>query len=594
MKKRINWSFVLFFILLAISIGLLLKECIASNQAMSVSLRPLEFEGVYSQNGGDWLPYNGTTKLSTYEGDVILKGHFKDFEIKDAVINCYFNHIGVKIFKEEERIYTSIAAEVPLMSSFCGISWQAIRIGELLPTNEYEIHLSNPHSFGNKDAYNQFMNQIYAGDGSFFKSYMSEQQTVFRDIAVMILIISFLLFGVTLATYVLQIKEKEMLLVSGMLSFLASIFIILNEDNICLLISLNVLATYGRSLSMMLSALILGILLTMWLDGKSKAFAQNVLVISAGIDGVLILMALFRQVVIYDTLLYWMISQVIITLLLLGCVWKGYQELNKNLYSFATISLLAAELLELLNIPLELWKQGNVAIVVFILVFVVSGCALLKNVFTSYRESLRTKELEAELRNSRIILAMSQIRTHFIFNVLNAISGMCKYDPEAANDTVVRFARYLRNNIDILQEDELILFTKALEHLEDYIALEQVRFGDKIRYERNTEIVDFLLPPLVLQPIVENAIKHGLMPKEEGGTITLHTYRKEQYIEIVIRDDGVGYNMEEEEREGAVGMSNVRFRLKHMVQGDISIESKEGVGTVITIQIPNEEAAGCM
>ena len=130
--------------------------------------------------------------------------------------------------------------------------------------------------------------------------------------------------------------------------------------------------------------------------------------------------------------------------------------------------------------------------------------------------------------------------------------------------------------------------------MEDYIGLEQIRFGNKIRYESQIEIMDFLIPPLVLQPVVENAIKHGLITKEEGGTITLHTYTKDQSIQIVIADDGVGYNLSEEERKGAVGMSNVRFRLKHMVQGEIKIESEEGKGTVITIQIPLKEATECM
>ena len=594
MKKTINWSLICSILVIGISVGLLLFECITTNQAMSVSAKPLRFEGVYSQNGGEWLPYNETTVLSAYEGDVILKGHFKDFQFKNANINCYLNHIGVKVYKEQNLIYTSIAAEVPLMSSFCGISWATIAFGELTPENEYEIHLINPHRFGNKEAYNQFMNQMIVGDRGFFESYMRQQQVPFRNIALAILIVSFLLFGTTIATYILRIEKKEVLLIGSLFIFFSAIFIFLNEKNICFLISLNVLVTYGHCLSMMLSALMLGIIITMVLNGKSKAIAQIAVLASALIDAVFVVMALLKQVVIYDTLLYWVVSQAVLSLVLLGCVWKGYRELEKNVYGFAAILLLVMELLELINISLKLWETGRAAIVVFILASAVSLCVLLRNVLINYRASIRAKELEADLRNSRIILAMSQIRAHFIFNILNAISGMCKYDPEGADETVVRFSRYLRNNIDILQDDELILFQKELEHTEDYIALEQVRFGDKIRYESDIEISDFLIPPLVLQPIVENAIRHGLMPKNEGGTITLHTYTQDKNILIVISDDGVGYNMSEEERKGAVGMNNVKFRLKHMVQGEIKIESKEGMGTVITIQIPFEGAVGCM
>lgn len=105
---------------------------------------------------------------------------------------------------------------------------------------------------------------------------------------------------------------------------------------------------------------------------------------------------------------------------------------------------------------------------------------------------------EAKLAESRFTVMMSQIRSHFIFNILNAISGMCKYDPEKADRTIVNFARFLRSNIDIMQNDELVHFHNALHHIEDYVALEQVRYGDNIQFETDIQIDDFLLPPLVM------------------------------------------------------------------------------------------------
>ena len=88
------------------------------------------------------------------------------------------------------------------------------------------------------------------------------------------------------------------------------------------------------------------------------------------------------------------------------------------------------------------------------------------------------------MKNSHIVLAMSQIRTHFVFNILNAISGMCEYDPQKADETLVMFAHYLRSNINIMEEDEPEAFTKSLEHLEEYVFLEQVRFGEKIQFAK--------------------------------------------------------------------------------------------------------------
>ena len=188
------------------------------------------------------------------------------------------------------------------------------------------------------------------------------------------------------------------------------------------------------------------------------------------------------------------------------------------------------------------------------------------------------------------MLSMSQIRTHFVFNILTAISGMCQYDPNKADEVLIRFSRYLRNNIDIMQEDKIETFTKSMQHLEDYIALEQIRFGNRLQFVKELEIENFKIPPLILQPIVENSIKHGLFPKPDGGTITLQTREVNGTIEIIIVDDGVGYDMNTLKKEESVGLDNVRFRLKYMEKGSLDIESTPGTGTKVTIRIPTKEA----
>lgn len=201
------------------------------------------------------------------------------------------------------------------------------------------------------------------------------------------------------------------------------------------------------------------------------------------------------------------------------------------------------------------------------------------------------EEKEIQIVRSRATTMMSQIRSHFVFNILNAISGMCKYNPEKADETVVCFARYLRSNINIMEDDSLITFHTDLRHLEDYIALEQIRFGDKIQLETDITVEQFMLPPLILQPIVENSIKHGLTPKPTGGTITLRTRETDKAIVIVLEDDGVGFAMEELEKRGSVGLRNIRFRLQTMMNGKLDIQSEIGKGTVSTITLPKEKAA---
>lgn len=212
------------------------------------------------------------------------------------------------------------------------------------------------------------------------------------------------------------------------------------------------------------------------------------------------------------------------------------------------------------------------------------------NLMYAYIEQRNTlEEMKTQLALSRTTTMMSQIRSHFVFNILNAISGMCKYDPELADDTVIRFARYLRNNIDIMEDDKNIPFATDLRQLEDYVALEQVRFGDKIEFYSDIETDNFMIPPLILQPVVENAIKHGISKKEGNGTIILRTRDVGENIIITIKDDGVGFDMEELNKEKSVGIRNICFRLEHLVHGKMDIESEINVGTTVTITIPKEK-----
>lgn len=198
------------------------------------------------------------------------------------------------------------------------------------------------------------------------------------------------------------------------------------------------------------------------------------------------------------------------------------------------------------------------------------------------------EEMETQLTLSRTTTMMSQIRSHFVFNILNAISGMCKYDPEMADETVVRFARYLRNNIDIMEKDGNIPFSADLKQVEDYVALEQVRFGDKIEFYTDIETDDFMIPPLIIQPVVENAIKHGVSKKQGNGSIILRTFSKGDKNVITVEDDGVGFDLLELDKEKSVGVRNIRFRLKHLVNGELDIQSEIGKGTLVTITIPKE------
>ena len=198
----------------------------------------------------------------------------------------------------------------------------------------------------------------------------------------------------------------------------------------------------------------------------------------------------------------------------------------------------------------------------------------------------RLAEQERSLTDSRIKAMMSQIRAHFIFNVLATISTYCKIDPRKADNALIRFSRYLRKNINIIEQDGLIDFDMELEQVEDYIALEQLRFPESVVFEKDIQTSSFQIPPLSIQPLVENAIKHGLVGKGKNGTIRLTTRRLQDCIEITVTDDGAGFDVTAGTTKDSVGIRNVRYRLKSMAKGTLTIDSTPGEGTIATIRLP--------
>lgn len=196
---------------------------------------------------------------------------------------------------------------------------------------------------------------------------------------------------------------------------------------------------------------------------------------------------------------------------------------------------------------------------------------------------------EVELTNARVNIMLSQIGPHFLYNTLNSISALCDEDPKLAQTVTDNFAQYLRGNLQSINSDALISFTKELEHTKVYTDIEQIRFGESLHIVYDTEEINFFLPSLTLQPLVENAIKHGVRKKSEPGTVTVRTAKNGDCYTITVSDDGVGFDLQSVKKDGQnhFGLDLIEKRLKQFCDGKLDIESTIGVGTKITVTIPD-------
>ncbi len=212
---------------------------------------------------------------------------------------------------------------------------------------------------------------------------------------------------------------------------------------------------------------------------------------------------------------------------------------------------------------------------------------------TVAQEVLLTQTVEnqkRELTETRISIMLSQIQPHFLYNVLASIAALCKTAPLQAEKTILDFAEFLRGNMDGLTENKLMLFEKELNHVEVYLNLEKMRFGDKLMIVYDIQAVEFCLPALSLQPIVENAVKYGVGQKDGGGTVTIQSRETEEKYLILVSDDGIGFdpNVTPEDGRSHVGIKSVSQRLKAQCGGNLLVSSEIGRGTTVTIEIPKK------
>lgn len=200
------------------------------------------------------------------------------------------------------------------------------------------------------------------------------------------------------------------------------------------------------------------------------------------------------------------------------------------------------------------------------------------------------REHEDDMRaKQRIQIMISQIQPHFLFNTLSTIQALCEIAPDKAGEVTEKFAAYLRQNIDSLSQDNLIPFEKELEHTKTYADIEMVRFPH-IEMKYFIEDDDFYIPALTIQPMVENAIRHGVRGRKKGAVVVVMSKMVDNVHEIIVSDNGKG--IDESEKDGAtmdgthIGIQNVRERIEKMCGGTVSIESREGRGVIVRIRIP--------
>ena len=592
-------------LLLLLSAVLLLWHGNANSmQATPAMVAQVYFDGEYRVDDGEWQKIVKGKHISSTDGDVTLRGNFHmltpDGEYvgiysDNIPVALYTNHINLTFFEGGNEPYI-IDVENPLYGdSACHEDWVAyvLTSGSEEPI---DILIHNPHRFGNETAIDEMLSSTALWTDIEFEKGALESGKTQRNMGLLFAIISLVVLGTALFSSLIHIKNSKIIWLFGTVILFAGTYLSYSADGVSFWSESVVSNTTILGCSIIFYMFFLSVALVYFLK-DTKTIGIITVTLLGIVNVVFLILPILTDILFYDTWAYWATVQILVNIIFLGCLIREFfvtKGKERWLYIGSILPLISFGF-DVIMTEVGLWKGGVSSKYVFVVLFVAAMVVVLKVIPNGINALSKAKELEtekivlnAQLAESRVSTMMSQIRPHFIYNTLGSIEQLCNIDPPKAGELVHNFAKYLRGNFGELDNPKPILMSQEMEHVHHYISIENVRFPDMtFSFEMNSD--DFHIPALTIQPIVENAIKHGLMKLSKGGMIRVVSYETDTHYCVSVEDDGVGFDTSEllDDRKH-VGIRNIRGRLKAMVNGTLEIKSAEGVGTTVLIKIPKE------
>ena len=592
MKRRIL-SMLPTVLVLALLAAVVTVTSVTSAQSIhSMPVKP-EYLAKYSTDGENWYTLSGADALPKTDSHVLyLRMNFLLDCPEGLHMSFYLNHLFFSMEVGGEKIISSLPEEdgYSRVRDLCGSRWCAVRSPGITSEDLITFTLVNPHHTSNWAAYRDFLNDMFFGDQFAVKTYLIPRWQGWRAVGIVLIAGGVALLGMALAAALSHLPMDRWLGQLSVVTLCAGIWLLFDTPDVQLwsnkIVQNTTLVLFGR----MGTAFGLSLCIRSLLFDADNPWRRAARVSSAVLGGgtaILAVLALLGILTPCQTEPWWNLLWMLCGGVLLACLVFSLRQ-RPNLDAGALMLVLLAWLADFLNTVLMWWPDGIATKLCLILVLLVEVLQGVQKILQNYEAAQHTLQMERELQNSRISIMLSQIKPHFLYNALTVIQALCGIDPAAAENAVSEFSDYLRGNMSALTEEKLIPFLKELEHTKHYLTLEQLRFGDQLRVEFDLGPTLFRLPTLSLQPLVENAIRHGVRGKAEGvGTVRISTRETPTCYEVAVMDDGPGFDPASAPQDSThVGITNVRRRMQVMCGGSLVIESAPGAGTHAILRIP--------
>lgn len=594
-----------FFLKMALSAALIITlylgfKLISGENSMLPQLNSfdrVEFIGEYKIDGGEWQKM---TKSSLPPIDLnrphkfAFRGSLSNDIAENVLIMLRITDLEVSIFKNGRKIYSFGEKESRHeMFESPGNVWVSFMSPGISASDDMEIIVTTVYEQTHPDALVRFFENIYYG------TYEGLWRMKIRENGISIIISAFMLIlGILelIAAVELAFMKQSMAercLYGAGFAISCGVWFGIQYDVISLLIPYPALVGTFDMLSFYFLALFFTLYIGTFLVQKRKLVSQ---LTSCFVLCALLWVLMLEISGIMDA--YYELNVIVISVIaamfvsLTALFFECRTEQGRRLYPlfWTTLPICAGIVVD--SIYIAYGSESTAWLDFGVLIYAGAQWSFTIRQFKLNSDALfREEHMKNEVVQSRISVMLSQIQPHFLYNSLATIKSLCIKDPVTAKNAVGSFAQYLRANMDSLSRNKLIPLEQELRHVENYLYIEKLRFRDKINIVNNFQTKYFGIPALTIQPIVENAVKHGIMKRELGGTITISTDETSTHFVLKVSDDGVGFdaNSVPSAERSHIGIENVRKRLEFMCKGTMSIESIIGEGTSVTINIPKGE-----
>lgn len=329
---------------------------------------PQEFVGEFSLDGESWVELTDESIREVTDGDLYLRGHLVR-EMREGILLTYYrNHIGVSMYVNGELVFVDAVTEVSHMSvdwmtSMCGREWTQIRSPGITPEDTVEFRLYDPHGVGNETAYTDFLTTLSGGDpgSNMLEKNLEPYGTPFRIIGMVFLVAGCIMLGAALTSALSRVKLGGVMINFALIALFTGGYFIFDSIDISFKSGIVAFNTYGRQLCLMLAPLFFGLFVCGGLGGKRKLVSVVVLLFSAVVDALLIVLSFCGVTVIFDTLPYWMISQLVVyPVIIVCCVMQLYRNgLRSGLIALSGLFVGAAFFCDLFGLSESIISRTN-------------------------------------------------------------------------------------------------------------------------------------------------------------------------------------------------------------------------------------------